>query len=252
MNVTRADFQDLPQLRQLWHLAFGDEGGFIDLFFSRGFSPERCLCIRRGAQIAAALYWFDCSFQGRNWAYLYGVATHPGFRNQGLCRILMDKTHALLESQGYAGSLLVPQTPFLRKMYEKMGYKTCSYVSEFACAAASSPAAIRRIEEAEFAVLRREHLPQGGVIQEKENIPFLSAQMELYSGDDFLLAAFREGDTLHGRELLGNRDAAPGILKALGFSRGVFRTPGQDLPFAMFLPLEAGAEVPGYFGLAFD
>ena len=69
---------------------------------------------------------------------------------------------------------------------------------------------------------------------------------------DFLLAAEHDGDSLTGMELLGNAAAAPGILGALGFSRGHFRTPGTALPGAMFRPLRAGADAPGYFGLIFD
>ena len=53
-------------------------------------------------------------------------------------------------------------------------------------------------------------------------------------------------------ELLGNAAAAPGVLGALGFSHGHFRTPGTALPGAMFRPLRAGADAPGYFGLIFD
>ena len=53
-------------------------------------------------------------------------------------------------------------------------------------------------------------------------------------------------------ELLGNREAAPGILKTLGCIRGKFRTPGEEMPFAMFLPLKEDAPVPSYLGHAFD
>ena len=248
----RLDYTDIPALRQLWKRAFGDEDGFLDLFFGKGFSPERSLCIRRGVDIAAALYWFDCDYRGKKYAYLYGVATHPDYRNQGLCRMLVDKTHAVLRDRGYEGSLLVPQNPSLRQMYEKMDYGTCSFVSEFACAAGEVSARIRSIAPEEYAALRSAYLPEGGVIQEGENITFLAAQMELYAGEDFLLAAYREGQTLHAAELLGNREAASGILKALGFSKGFFRTTGEDQPFAMFTPLAEGAQAPSYFGLAFD
>ena len=74
----------------------------------------------------------------------------------------------------------------------------------------------------------------------------------LYAGGDFLLAAEHDGDSLTGMELLGNAAAAPGILGALGFSHGHFRTPGTALPGAMFRPLRPGADAPGYFGLIFD
>ena len=43
-----------------------------------------------------------------------------------------------------------------------------------------------------------------------------------------------------------------GILGALGYEQGIFRIPGNDVPFAMFRPLQPGARKPGYFGLAFE
>ena len=90
------------------------------------------------------------------------------------------------------------------------------------------------------------------MIQEGEDLAFLETYAEFYAGLDFLLAAVREADKLLGLELLGNADAAPGILAALGMALGEFRTPGDTHPFAMFLALRPGAEAPGHFGLAFD
>jgi hypothetical protein len=40
-------------------------------------------------------------------------------------------------------------------------------------------------------------------------------------------------------------------LAALGKEKGSFRCPGEEKPFAMYLPLAEGA-APSYFGLAFD
>lgn len=244
--------EERAMLLGLWLLAFGDEEGFADLFFTHGFSEDRYLVLHQDGRIAAALYWFDCSLRGEKMAYLYGVATHPDYRNRGLCRTLMEKAHEHLLAQGYDSCILVPQKEPLRQMYEKMGYRTCSTVSEYTCEAEEKSCWVRRVSPEGYGILRRMYLPEGGVRQEGDTLPFLGAQAELYEGADFLLAAYREGDTLHGMELLGNRQAAPGILKALGFRRGCFRTPGEGRPFAMFHPLKEGAQEPRYFGLAFD
>jgi hypothetical protein len=60
----------------------------------------------------------------------------------------------------------------------------------------------------------------------------------------------RDGEKLLGLELLGNTDAAPGIVAALGCKEGRFRIPGGT-PFAMYRPL-SDISAPTYFGLAFD
>lgn len=240
------------ELLTLWKEIFGDHEGFWELFLRTGFSPRRCRVLLQQQRIAAALCWLECTLGCRRYAYLYAVMTHPDFRHRGFCRTLMDNTHTLLRSLGYDGVLLVPEKEGLRTMYAAMGYCNATRVRQFSCNAGPSPAAIRQVGAAEYAALRRRLLPEGGVIQEGESLAFLSAQAELFAGEDFLLAAYRDGDVIHGMELLGSPDSAPGILRSLGFAHGIFRGPGEKTDFAMFLPLVQDAPIPGYFGLAFD
>ena len=94
------------RLRTLWRLAFGDPEELIAGFFASGYSPRRCRCGVENGNVAAALYWFDAEFRGQKFAYLYAVATHPDFRNRGLCRTLMADTAACLTERGYDGALL--------------------------------------------------------------------------------------------------------------------------------------------------
>mgnify|MGYP003295037605 FL=1 len=148
--------------------------------------------------------------------------------------------------------LLVPAGEALREMYRKLGYRDATTLSEFSCGAGETALPIRAIGPGEYAALRRKFLPEGGVVQEKENLRFLSQQAQFYTGEDFLLAAYTDGDTLHGMELLGDASAAPGIVKALECKKGHFRTPGTEMPFAMIYPLRKDAVIPTYFGFAFD
>lgn len=252
MKIEAPVSTQISQLRKLWQLAFGDEEGFIDTFFESGFSQERCLCITENGTVTAALYWFETTCGGQALAYIYGVATHPDHRGKGLCRKLMEQTRDHLHSLGYSGILLVPQKESLREMYRKMGYRDCTTFTEFFCTDDPYPVPIHAIDCNEYARLRKNHLPEGSVIQEGSNLTFLRAYAKFYQGTDFILAAAKDGESLFGMEFLGNREAAPGILCSLGFSQGTFRTPGEKKPFAMFLPLAEDAIVPGYFAFAFD
>ena len=244
--------QAISGLRQLWKLAFGDTDAFLDGFFGTAFSFDRCRWIEADHRIVAALYWFDCRFQGEKLAYLYAVATHPDYRGRGLCRKLMANVHDLLAQQGYNSVMLVPADEGLREMYRKMGYETCSSISEISCTAADLAVEIRNVSPEEYAALRRKLLPESGVIQERKNLTFLAAQTQLFAGEDFLLAAWLEEDTLHGPELLGNTAAAPGILRALGCKNGKFQIPGNEKAFAMIHKLHEAAVMPKYFGFSFD
>ena len=237
--------EQIPQLRQLWQEAFGDSDSFLDKFFSIAFAPERSLCATVDGEVAAMAYWFDCG----EYAYIYAVATAKKHRGKGICHGLMGKIHEILTQRGYSGCILVPGEERLRSFYRGMDYENFGGVNEFDCEA-GTPLPLRKIDAVEFVALRRQYLPKGGVIQEAENLAFLSCWVEFYRGDDFLLTAALDGDTLHGMELLGNADAAPGIVAALGAKRGACRKPG-DPPFAMLLPRNE-KKAPGYFGFAFD
>lgn len=245
MNIDHPTLTQIPQLRCLWKEAFGDSDSFLDTFFGTAFAPMRCLCLTVDGEIAAAAYWFSCG----QYAYIYAVATAKRHRGKGLCHALIGNIHTLLQSQGYAGCIVVPGEESLRHFYAGMGYADFGGMEEVSCTA-GDPLPLRKVGAEEFATLRRTFLPVGSVVQEGENLAFLSRWAEFYAGADFLLAATREGETLRGLELLGNRAAAPGILAALGAKSGTFRTPGST-PFAMYKSL-GGKNVPSYFGFAFD
>lgn len=243
----------LPELMALWRQAFGDTDAYLDLFEKYAFSERRCRVVTDGGKLLGALYWFDCSYVGGRVAYLYAVATDKAHRGQGICRALMEDTHRHLESLGYVGAILVPGYPELFRFYEKLGYGVSTYVTEFEAYPMGRVTKLRKITPIEYARLRRELLPAGGVLQEEENIRFLGALSELYAGDGFILAASREGNILHCAELLGDTSAAPDIVRALGCEGGLFRAPGGGRAFSMFRPLSnKRVPVPSYFGLAFD
>lgn len=244
--------QQMSQLLSLWKTVFGDWNGFWETFLETSFAPARCRCIAEEGNITAALTWLECSCNGQKLAYIYAVVTDPAHRGKGLCRLLMEDTHELLSSEGYAAAILVPAEEGLRKMYRKMGYETCSSVSELSCTSSETPVPLRAIGPKEFAQLRKSFLPEKAVLQEGENLTFLARQAQFYTGEGFLLAAYHDADSLTAMELLGDKTAAPGILAALGCKDGTFRCPGSEKPFAMWHPLQKDAVKPDYFGFAFD
>jgi predicted GNAT family N-acyltransferase len=252
MNFEHPGKQQIPQLLQLWKDVFGEYDGFWELFLDTAFQPDHCRCITENNQVVAGLYWFDCICGSDKIAYVYAVVTDPAHRGRGLCRKLMADVHSLLTQQGYAGVMLVPAEEGLREMYRKMGYEDCTRIGSLSCNAGVSPVQIRNIGIEEYAALRRQLLPEGSVLQEGVQLPFLAAQAQLFAGADFLLAAYLDGEKLHGMELLGNSAAAPGILRALGCETGIFQIPGEEKPFAMIHKLQKNAATPKYFGLAFE
>lgn len=240
------------QLTALWQEAFGDTVEFIEGFFCTAFSPSRCRCITINRQVVAALYWMDVRLGEQRYAYIYAVAVTEKRRAQGLARTLLADTEAHLALRGYDGVLLVPGSESLRTMYEKLGYVTCTTVSEFSAAAGETPIPLQRITRDEYAQLRQAYLPDGAGVEGEESVAFLETIVFFYRGENLLLAAHAENGKLWCPELLGDTTAAPGILKELRCTEGRFRTPGNGIPFAMFLPLSQKAQPPKHLAFAFD
>lgn len=252
MNFEHPKETGIPQLVSLWKEAFGEYDGFWELFLDTAFLPDHCRCVTENGQIIAGLYWFDCSCGHDTIAYVYAVVTDPRHRGKGLCRKLMADVHDLLKKRGYASVMLVPADNALREMYRKLGYEDCTSIGEFSCVSGNTATEIRCIKENEYTALRRKFLPENGVLQEGLNLTFLAAQAQLFTGTDFLLAAYLENGLLHGIELLGNPETAPGILRAIGCETGKFQIPGTEKPFAMIYKLTENAVKPTYFGFSFD
>ncbi len=249
MKIDYPAESQIPALKALWAKCFPDPQSAIDAFFTTGFSLERCRVVNKDGNIAAALYWLDAAYRDQKLAYLYAVATDPECRGQGLCRLLMEDTHLLLRSQGYAAALLLPGEPGLRQMYAGFGYDICCQWEEFT-REAEAPVPLTEITWKTYEALRPGFLPRDGAVQ--TGLDFFATYGKFYQGEGFLLAAAREGENLLGMELLGDAQAASGILAALNCKKGTFRTPGRGKEGAMALKLKADALLPGYFGLTFD
>ena len=234
-------------LRNLWKTVFGDPDAFLDAFFSIAYSPDRCHYLVEGDAVVSALYWFDCEYEGGKLAYIYAVATDPNYRGNGLASRLMAQTHDHLKQMGYAGAVLKPAKG-LFPFYERLGYQASGYIRRFS-ASAGEPVALKEVSPDEFGRLRRTFLPQDGVRQEGLTLDFLHSFAHFYAVEDALVCASPQEGVVF--EYLGNPNSAPGILGALGISQAEIPTPGQDIPYTMFLPLNC-TKIPGYLGITLE
>ena len=252
MTIDYPTQAQIPALKNLWTLAFGDGEEFLTPFFETAWASDRCRCVEAEGQTVAALYWFESFCGNQRLAYVYAVATHPDWRGRGLCAALMEDTAEVLKSQGYDGILLCPASEGLFRMYGKMGYHPCTTIREWECTAAGTPVPMTKISKAEYARLRRRLMPHGGVIQEGPLLDLLAEFAVFYAGDGWTAAISTEEGQLRCHELLGDFTVAPHILCALGVQKGTFRAPGSEKPFTMALGFTVNYTDPGYFGLPMD
>lgn len=238
----------LRQLKSIWQLAFNEPPAAIDGFFAIAFSPDRCRYLTENGVPVSALYWLDCEYEGGKLAYIYAVATHPDHCGKGLASQLLNETHAHLKALGYAGAVLKPANG-LFPFYERLGYKTSGYIRRFSAEASNNPIPIRQLSAAAYGLLRRSYLPENGIRQEGVTLDFLDTFAAFYASEDALVCVAKEEPVI--LEYLGNRNSAPGILASLEINSAEIPTPGDEIPFAMFYPLNC-TKTPGYLGITLE
>ena len=235
---------DLPALKSLWQQAFGDPIGFIEGFFQTGYNPDRSLVLCDGETIAAVAYWFDCLWEGKKCAYVYGVATASAYQGKGLCRALMTQLQQQLTAGGYVGAILVPAKEGLFSLYQKLGYapfcpmkKQTFYPANAVCVT-HAPA--------------EQYTPAGSVIHTSDALLFLETYCKFYSGDGFRCWGAVEDATLYIQEFVGDAACISGICAGLGAEKAVCRIYGSGNDYAMYLPLRDPDFHPSYFGIPLD
>ena len=249
MIIRKPEEKDFPSLKNLWSEAFKDSDAFISAFFSAAFSKNRAMIAEIDGSPVSMLYWFDASFNSKKVAYIYGVATAEGFKKQGICSSLMAALHGHLKASGYVGAVLVPSSENLFNFYKKLGYMKFIYNSQKTVVAEKGLCEFFEISEKEYIDLRKEYLPKNSITQ--TNLEFLKLQTKFFKGEDFIFSARKEKSTLFALEFLGNKNRQGNIVHCFKAEKGIFRTFGNEKPFAMFLPFEE-TEIPQYLDFAYD
>ncbi len=126
---------DIPAQRELWKLAFGDDGAYVDNFYQSYYRPERVLVLEEDGVVRAMTAWFDTSFAmpGRpslRAAYLYAVATHPDCRGRGLAGKLLAGADDYFRGLGIPAVTTVPAEPSLHKFFGANGFWECFVLAQ--------------------------------------------------------------------------------------------------------------------------
>ena len=222
MIIKHPTFADQEGMLTLWQEAFGDSREFIKMFFSTGFSFDRSMLCTQNDQVAAALYWFDCLWNGKKVAYLYAIATKKEHRGKGICKKLMAATHDELLSKNYHGAILAPADEGLSQMYGKMGYIPCAAqgMQNAECKMQNVP-----ISVVEYRKLQKELLPPNAVSHTDAAFAYLETFAKFYKTETGILC--KTEDTV--QEILP------------------YTPKGENK--AMYLPLTVDKTPPAYFGL---
>lgn len=114
-----------------WEKHFGDEGEFLDKYFSTYYKPDNLIINTSNPDQAFIYMGLILRYNYKYYndiipiGYITAVLTNPEFRNKGYFRITMEKIFDKLISQDYIVSCLIPANQELTQTYIRYGYANC-------------------------------------------------------------------------------------------------------------------------------
>ena len=273
---------DVPRQRELWKLAFGDDGAYVDNFYNTYYRPERVIVLEEDGRIQAMTAWFDTTFvddMAKRWkmGYLYAVATDPKARGRGYAGALLGYADAYLKEVHHCqGVTTVPAEESLHNFFAANGFRECFTHDHLKLTSATVPDEpsfkLAPLSPARYGQLREQFLEGIAHIVYPEDALEYQAGCCRVSGGGFYLADLpkpvvlcAEGmadGTLLIKELLGTEQAKKEVFSEIfsvlpNFSGG-YRTPGSGVCFGMLKWLDPEQKTSwnwgktAYMGLGFD
>ena len=127
-----ATYSDIPALRHIRKICFGDDDAYLDRYFSTRFTEHNTLVYLVDNALIASLTILDAEVispeRTFSVAYIYAVATLPEFRKKGIAEALSHHADKVLQERGEKASMLVPSSAALFDYYAKLGYSTKLFV----------------------------------------------------------------------------------------------------------------------------
>lgn len=276
LRTSRA--QDVPRLRELWKLAFGDEDAYIDHFFQRYYAPERMLVLEENDVVQAMTAWFDMplvSAQGTTYpsAYLYAVTTHPDCRGRGVAGQLLSFADRWLKEQGFVCMSTVPARTDLHAFFAQNGFEECFALEqqEYTAIPTQQEVILEQVSVAEYGRLREQMLTgmdhvaySQSALEYQQGVCALSGGGMYRAGEQGCACVEVSGAAVFVKELLvpeRDRNAALGAIAKRYpaqkyWVRGPYAGQSGRWEFAMMKWLIPKPEWSGrdntYLGLAFD
>lgn len=108
--------------KALWQECFGDEDAFVDRFLIDYFRPARLHVRREGERWAAMLHAIPFTSEAGRTLYIYGVATAPERRRQGLAAELLAEAIGRARTEGFDAVALIPADEHVQRYYARFGF----------------------------------------------------------------------------------------------------------------------------------
>lgn len=124
-----ADEKDIPQLKGIWHISFGDSEEYIDMFMEQQIKNSQTVVYEEDNKIFSMFFLFRCDFSinGKTHPafYLYAAATLPQYRGKGIMGKMLEFSKSYAAENGFDFIILSPAERSLYDYYGRFGFKAC-------------------------------------------------------------------------------------------------------------------------------
>jgi ribosomal protein S18 acetylase RimI-like enzyme len=125
--IRLAEIKDIPQIRIIWKICFGDVDEYLDYYFSQMFNVQNTLLYVLDEKAVAMLQMLPAFIQVDEKfmpvQYIFAAATLPEYRKRGIMAELIDEALKIGETRGQILSVLKPTNKKLFGFYEHLGYQ---------------------------------------------------------------------------------------------------------------------------------
>ncbi|MBQ7266458.1 MAG: GNAT family N-acetyltransferase [Firmicutes bacterium] len=262
--------EDYTDIKKLWSLSFPEDPRFTEYFFENEFDFKNTLLYEEEKSIVSMLqriyYTMPVERENRNlnFTYLYGCCTHPTYRNRGLFRQLLEKSHAFDRADGKDAAILIPANVNLFSFYEHLGFKKMFYVGDKNFDYVEDCIEIRQAKKEDIPSMMLLYdsivIPH---IQRREN--YFKKQIRFYEktgGKVFVCESgfafvYNDGEKTECTELIAKdfeteKKFCYSIMKAMGTQKLHMCKPAYARPFGMIYPHKDIKIKKSYMNLMFN
>ena len=127
--------EDIADIKQIWSVCFAEDERYNEFFFKYEYEHNNTLVYIKDNKIVATLQRLPYLLEGVGYepiklTYIYGTATLPEFRRQGIMAEMIEKSCELDKANGIEGTMLIPANKNLFNYYKKLGFEDAFYISK--------------------------------------------------------------------------------------------------------------------------
>ena len=123
---------DIPVLKKLWQICFGDRMRYIDVFFEKMFIAKNTIIAETDGKVAGVVYLLERTLSGKKFMYGYAIGVFPEYRGNNICETMLEFVKEKSINEGFIFGLH-PANDKLKQFYKKIGLNEMYYLKEADC-----------------------------------------------------------------------------------------------------------------------